>query len=132
MRSIAKSEEVVKYILKNPKAFGKLFDGKKDGDPVVMARSVDAVEKISRKNNQLLQRYSQKIIYEIAPNTKQKELRWHIVQMYSYLEINSKEKEDIIKLLLESLDDPKEKSKIVKVFCMQSLSDLVNGIRPTV
>ncbi len=62
-------------------------------------------------------------MYKIAPNAKQKEVRWHIAQIISYLKLNAKEKDDVIALLLNWLDDPKEKSKIVKVFCIQTLTD---------
>ncbi len=56
-------------------------------------------------------------------------MRWHIAQIISYLKLNAKEKDDAVALLLNWLDDPKEKSKIVKVFCIQTLTDFAKGIK---
>ena len=51
-------------------------------------------------------------------------MRWHIAQLISCLTLDPKEKDDAVALLLNWLDDPKEKSKIVKVFCIQILTEL--------
>jgi len=127
LRSIGKSNEVAQKVLDNPDLFNEFFKGFFNTDPIIRARAVDTIEKISKINSEFIQKYKSELIYEIAPKSKQKEVRWHIAQLISYLKLNSKERNDSFALLLNWLDDPKEKSKIVKVFCIQALTDLATG-----
>ena len=132
LRSIGRAEEVVADILQNPALFGEVFEGMLNDDPLVRMRSADALEKVSSKHLEYLQPFKNRLINEVS-QIKQQEVRWHVAQMFSYLEVSRVERDEMVKVLLSYLDT--DKSKIVKVFSMQTLANLAEKdelIRPKV
>ena len=132
LRSIGRADEVVQDILENPALFGEVFEGMLNDDPRVRMRSADAVEKVSSKHPEYLQPFKDRLINEVS-KIRQQEVCWHVAQMFSYLEIDGTEKEQIVSILLSYLDTTK--SKIVKVFSIQTLADLAEKdevLRPVV
>ena len=132
LRSIGRVEEVVQDILNNPVLFTEVFEGMLDDDPLVRMRSADALEKVSSKHPECLQPLKNRLISEVS-QVRQQEVRWHVAQMFSYLEVDKAERDEIVKILLSYLDT--DKSKIVKVCSMQALSELAQKdevIRPNV
>jgi len=132
LRSIGRAEEVVHDILENPALFAEVFEGMLDDDPLVRMRSADALEKVSSKHPEYLQPFKNKLISKVS-QVRQQEVRWHVAQMFSYLEVDKVERDEIIRILLSYLDT--DKSKIVKVCSMQALSELAQkdeAIRPNV
>ncbi len=121
LRSIGRSEEVVQDILENPALFGEVFDGMLSEDPRVRMRSADALEKVSSRHPEYLQPFKSRLIYEVS-HIEQQEVRWHVAQMFSHLEVSAQERAEIVRILLLYLDT--DKSKIVKVCSMQSLANL--------
>jgi hypothetical protein len=121
LRSIGRAKEVVHDILENPDLFAKVFDGMLNDDPIGRMRSADALEKVSSKHPEYLQPFKSRLINEVS-QIEQQEVRWHVVQMLSYLEANKAERDEIIRILLSYLDT--DKSKIVKVCSMQTLANL--------
>jgi len=132
LRSIGRAEEVVQDILRCPSFFGEVFGGMLNDDPLIRMRSADALEKVSSKHPEYLKPYKTRLINE-ASKIKQQEVRWHVAQMFSRLEINDRERDRIIKILLSYIDT--SESKIVKTFSMQTLADLAKrdeAIRPQI
>ena len=132
LRSIGRAEEVVQDILRSPSLFGEVFDGMLNDDPLIRMRSADALEKVSSKHPEYLKPYKTRLISEVS-KIKQQEVRWHVAQMFSRLEINDRERDRIIKILLSYIDS--SESKIVKTFSMQTLADLAKrdeAIRPQI
>ena len=132
LRSIGRAEEVVQDILRSPSLFGEVFDGMLNDDPLIRMRSADALEKVSSKHPEYLKPYKTRLISEVS-KIKQQEVRWHVAQMFSRLEINNRERDRIIKILLSYIDT--SESKIVKTFSMQTLADLAKrdeAIRPQI
>ncbi len=132
LRSIGRAEEVVQDILNNPVLFAEVFEGMLNDDPLVRMRSADALEKVSSKHPEYLQPFKNRLIREVSP-VRQQEVRWHVAQMFSYLEADKAERDEIIRILLSYLDT--DKSKIVKVCSMQTLSNLAQkdeATRPNV
>jgi len=119
LRSIGKVQEVVLEILENPSLFDEVFRGIVYNDPVVRMRASDAIEKVSRLHPEYLAPYKYELIKELS-RIEQQEVRWHVAQMFSYLELEEVERKEIIELLASWLDS--EKSKIVKVNSMQTLA----------
>jgi hypothetical protein len=124
LRSIGKAEEVVRDILQDPALFGEVFEGLLDDDPRVRMRSADALEKVSSKHPEYLQPFKNRLINEIS-KIEQQELRWHVAQMFSYLEVSKAARDEIVRILLSYLDTAK--SRIVKVCAMQTLVDLADN-----
>ncbi len=132
LRSIGRAEEVVQDILRSPSLFGEVFDGMLNDDPLIRMRSADVLEKVSSKHPEYLKPYKERLISEVS-KIKQQEVRWHVAQMFSRLEINDRERDRIIKILLFYIDT--SESKIVKTFSMQTLADLAKrdeAIRPQI
>ena len=132
LRSIGRAEEVVQDILNNPVLFAEVFEGMLDDDPLVRMRSADALEKVSSKHPEYLQPLKNRLIREVSP-VRQQEVRWHVAQMFSYLEADKAERDEIVRILLFYLDA--DRSRIVKVCSIQALADLAErdeSIRPTI
>jgi HEAT repeat protein len=118
-RSIGRSNEVVADVLKNPAFFESVFDGMLHKDPIIRMRAADAVEKITARHPEYLLLYKQKLIQTVAKSTQQ-EVRWHVAQMLPRLPLTDEERANAVEILLDYLND---KSKIVKTFAMQALTD---------
>jgi HEAT repeat protein len=122
-RSIGRSEEVVRDVLHDPSLFKALFAGMFHGDEVVRARAADAVEKITRVRPELLTPLKKQLIERIG-RMEQQEVRWHVAQMLGRVRLNKSERAQAVEILLGYLTD---KSRIVKTFALQALSDLADG-----
>lgn len=121
LRSIGKADEVVQDILNDPSLFKEVFEGMSNKDPVIRMRSADAIEKVSAKRPEYLRPFKSKLINQIS-KIEQQEVRWHVAQMFSYIETSKIERNKIIKILLSYIVT--DESKIVKTFSMQTLADL--------
>jgi hypothetical protein len=120
LRSLGRADEVVNDILKDNSLFPDVFSGMMAKDPIIRMRSADVIEKVSSKRPDLLQPYKKKLIEDIAP-IEQKEVRWHVAQMFSYIEIDEDEKRKVVTILERYLSDV---SRIVVVFSLQTLANL--------
>lgn len=72
-RSIGQSNEVARLVLRNPKLFRELMACLWHENPVVRMRAADAVEKVSEKRPEVLQRYKTQLLGLLA-ETEQIEL----------------------------------------------------------
>jgi hypothetical protein len=120
LRSIGKSDEVVKLVTSDPLLFDEVFNGIFHEDKVVRARCADAVEKVAKKFPEFIQK-KKKIILKNLPDFNQKEVLWHIALMLGYMKLTTKEIAKASEYLFLWLN--KEESIIVKVMCMQTLAD---------
>jgi hypothetical protein len=119
-RSIDRVKEVVNNVLANPDLFESVFNRMLSDNPVLRMRSADAVEKITAWHREYLQPYKVQIIHRIALS-EQQEVRWHVAQLFSRLQLTPSERHTVVKILTEYL---KGDSKIVKTFSMQALADI--------
>jgi hypothetical protein len=120
LRSIGKSNEVVRLVTSDPVLFDEVFNGIFHEDKVIRARSADAVEKVAKKYPGYIQK-KKKILLKNLPNFKQKEVLWHIAMMLGYIKLTTNEMARASEYLFRWLNS--EESIIVKVMCMQTLSD---------
>ena len=119
-RSIGRAPEVVADILETPVLFAEVFEGMQDSDPLVRMRSADALEKVSAEHPEYLQPFKSRLINEVS-RIEQQEVRWHVAQMFSYLDVSDTERGEIVKRLFSYLDT--DRSRIVKVFSLQTLAN---------
>lgn len=119
-RSIGRSGEVVRLVLKNPRRFSELVACLWSEDPAVRLRAADAAEKISLQRPGLLQRHKAELLGLLAETT-QIELRWHLAQMIPRLQLSPRERHRAVASLQRYLDD---RSSIVRTFALQALFDL--------
>ncbi len=128
-RSIGRSNQVVKQVLANPRLFRVLFAGMLDPDPILRMRCADAVAKITAKRPGLLQPYKKQLIQRVA-KIEQQEVRWHVAQLFSRLDLTPKERRAVMVILSVYLRD---ESSIVKTFSMQALANIAGqdvALRP--
>jgi len=107
-------------VLMNPGLFPELIPGLWSKDPVIRMRTVDAVEKVTRKKPELLMSYKKELLGLMA-EAKDAELRWHLAVVVPRLPLNSKERQRVASTLERYLAD---RSSIVKTFALQGLADL--------
>ena len=119
LRSIVKSNEVVEVVTKNPLLFDEVFNGIFHEDKVIRARCADAVEKVTKKFPNYIQK-KKKIILKHLTNFSQKEVIWHIALMLGYIKLTPRELTKTFNQLYYWLN--MSDSIIVKVACMQTLS----------
>jgi hypothetical protein len=120
LRSIGRSNEVVKRVLRGPRLFGLLFRQLASPDRVVRMRVADAVEKITVDRPQLLGPYKRRIL-ALAARAEDKEFRWHMALLMARLDLRPPERAAALDILHDYLRDP---SSIVKTCAMQGLADL--------
>jgi hypothetical protein len=120
-RSLGRSAEVVQDVLRDPTLFESLFDAMENTDPAVRIRAADAVEKISRRQPQLLAPFKSQLIDRTA-FSDHAEVRWHVAQMLPRLRLSSSEHSAIVAILSDYLMD---RSSIVRTSALQSLADLL-------
>ncbi len=130
-RSIGKSEEVVADVLVDPALFDVIFEGLLHDDPVIRMRCADAVEKITVIHPEYLRPYKKKLIRQVA-QIDQQEVRWHVAQLLSRVQLSPAERRVVVGILTDYLQD---KSRIVKTFSMQALADIAEqdaDLRPAI
>ena len=125
-RSIRRVAEVVHDVLRQPALFETVFNAMLADDPIVRMRAADAIEKITASHPQLLQPYKKKFINKVT-GIDQQEVRWHVAQMLPRLVLSDRERKTVVEILFGYL---KTKSKIVKTFSLQALSDLAEHDEP--
>lgn len=119
-RSIGRSGEVVRLVLKDPRRFGELMACLWSEDPAVRLRAADAAEKVSVKRPDLLQRHKAELLGLLAETT-QIELRWHLAQIIPRLQLSARERQRAVEVLRRYLED---RRSIVRTFGLQALFDL--------
>ena len=122
-RSIGRSNQVVRLVLKDPRRFGELMACLWSEYPVIRLRAADAAEKVSAKRPELLQPYKSELLGLLA-ETEQIELRWHLAQMVPRLRLTAPERRRAAAALQSYLED---RSSIVKTFALQALADLARN-----
>ena len=119
LRSIGRGNEVVQQILDNPQLFPDVFEGLTSDEPIIRMRSADVIEKVAKQHPEYLQPFKSQLINEIS-RIDQKEVQWHVAQMFAYLTIDQSERDTIMNILLTYLSQ--DTGAIVKTFSMQTLA----------
>jgi hypothetical protein len=120
-RSVGRANQVAALAAQSPEIFGQLIEALWNPDPVARMRAADAAEKASLQHRELLQPFKADLLGLLAEATQQ-ELRWHLAQMVSRLELTREERHRAAATLRLYLGD---RSSIVRTFAMQALACLV-------
>ena len=121
LRSIGKANEIV-GIVNNQTAFDELFEGLTYSDRKVVMRTADAIEKITLRKSDYLQKHKAELL-DLCQRAKDIELKWHMALLVSRLILTQKELGNTWDLLTKWATDRKE-SKIVRVNSIQGLFNL--------
>jgi len=114
--------DIVVKMVQNQTDFDLLFSCLKTRNRLVVERSADAIEKISRTYPEFLAKHKSTILNycQIAQN---KELKWHLSQLLPRLLLDNAEFR-AMSILLEDWARNRNESKICRVNALQSLYDL--------
>jgi hypothetical protein len=122
LRTIKGVDSIIKQI-KTAKDFDNLFKGLFDANRHIVMRSADAIEKITLTHRQYLQKHKNELL-KLCNDVEHIELKWHLAQLIARLKLN----EDEIGFVWDILTRwalYKKESKIVRVFSLQGLFDLL-------
>jgi hypothetical protein len=119
-RSIGRSNQMVKLVLRSPRRFAELIQCLWNDDPIVRMRAADAAEKISVVQPELLKPYKTELLGLLA-EAEQIELRWHLAQMIPRLPLTQEERRRAAEPFQLHLED---RSSIVRTFALQALTEL--------
>jgi hypothetical protein len=122
-RSIGRSNEVSRLVLKQPRRFRELIACLWHENPVIRMRATDAAEKVSAQKPRFLDRHKPELLGLLA-EAEQIELRWHLAAMIPRLRLTPAERHGAAAALERYLED---RSSIVKTFALQGLADLAQN-----
>ena len=121
LRSIGKSNLLAKQI-KTQNDFDAVFEFLTHHDRLVVMRSADTLEKVSKLKPEWLTQHKGSLL-RLLKKAVDKELKWHLALMCSRLTLNSPEVKSVWDVLSRWVLDGTE-SKIVRVNALQGLTDL--------
>jgi hypothetical protein len=113
----------VEIVRQNPDRIGELTDGLCNEDARISMRMADALEKLSLENARWLQPYRARLL-QIARNTNQQEIRWHMAQILPRLHMSPALRKEAYRTLVPYL---KDKSHIVIAYGLTALAHLAEG-----
>ncbi len=123
LRSVARVDKLV-ILIKSQKDFDGLFQYLYSNDRLIVMRAADAIEKVSLKNSEYLDEYTQDII-NLMNVAIDKELKWHLALISSRLDLLVEDLKVVWDKLTFWATDKRE-SKIVRVNSIQALFDLAS------
>ena len=121
LRSLGKSNTIVKSV-NDQESFDELFELIFHHERPLVMRAVDVVEKITLKKRNFLNPHKGQLL-SILKSADHKELKWHIAQLVTRIDLSKKELEDVWHILAYWALN-KNESKIVRVNSLQGLFDL--------
>src|SRR5215469_5592624 len=102
-RSIGKSNTLVARLERQPELLPELVRHMWDRDPIIAMRAADALEKLTRRKTELLQRFKKELL-GLAEETRQQELRWHLAALLPRLHLTSSELRRAMEILTQYLE----------------------------
>jgi hypothetical protein len=122
LRSIGRANEIV-ALVNDQTTFDELFKRLTNSDRIVVMRTADAIEKITLKKPDYLQKHKTELL-NLCQSAEDIELKWHLALLVSRLTLTQKELGNTWDLLTKWATDRKE-SKIVRVNSIQGLFNLL-------
>jgi hypothetical protein len=121
LRSIGDVNKLISRI-NTQKEFDELFFFLNSDDRLVVMRAADAIEKITIKNPEYLNKYKKSIL-KFLDIAEDKEFKWHLALLISRIKLNSDDRKKVFMKLSEWASD-KEESRIARVNSVQTLFTL--------
>lgn len=121
LRSIGQSSKIEKLI-NNQEDFDILFNFINSDDRLTVMRTADSIEKITRRRRDYIVK-QKNIIIKLCDKAIDKELKWHLAQIVSRLNLNDEEYKKVFKILKKWILD-KNESKIVRANSLESLFEI--------
>jgi len=103
-RSIGRSDEVKRLVLRQPERFAELLKCLWDENPIIRMRAADAAEKITVTRPKLLKSHKRELL-GLLDEAEHVALRWHMALMVPRLELNASERQRAAATLQRYLED---------------------------
>jgi hypothetical protein len=126
LRGIDGVDMVVKMI-DSQAEFDILFSCLKSRNRLIVMRTADAIEKITKQNPQYLEKHKVDIL-QFCSIVQNKELKWHLAQLVTRIMMDNAEFRYVCNILEKWATDTDE-SKICRVNALQSLFELYSTHR---
>jgi len=120
-RSVVGVSQVVSLINKNPALINDLLNVISPGKEAFNMRAMDAIEKATLNDFDLLQPYK-KLLLDDLIYQQQKEIRWHFAQIITRLRLTNRERKHVANVLIA--DFLNDESSIVKTNTLEALTEL--------
>jgi hypothetical protein len=120
-RSIGRADDVVALVRRRPRLLGSLIECLWSDDPVLVARSANAAEKLSREMAARFQPWKDALL-DLLATAQQSELRWQLALIVPRMNLTVHECRRAAAILESRLED---RTSLVKTFAMQGLADLL-------
>lgn len=104
LRSDGLSQEVVRFVLKQPELLPDLLQGLLDEDEVIRGRAADAIEHLAREIPHKLIRH-QTLLSGAMVNDPTPMVRWHLAMVLGHMALDWDEPEQACRLLMDCLSD---------------------------
>lgn len=118
--SIGSADQVIKTILKSPSGLPEVYDLFLDDDPVVAMRASYVAMRVAEQSPESVTPFTKELIGNLGRYTQQ-EVRWHIPQLFSHLELTKAQRKKVYETLMDWAET--DKSKIVGYYCFQTAAD---------
>lgn len=113
---------VVRQRIKQKTDVDELFPLIYSSDRVVAMRAIDTLEKITRQSGEHLTSHESELI-KYARSASNKEIKWHLAQLFPRLKLNSSQLQAAVLLLNYWISNPNE-SKIVRANALEAMSEM--------
>lgn len=121
LRRLKNNKKVVEAVT-DQKSFDELFGLIFHHERPLVMRAADAVEKITTKEPDFLRPHKTQLL-SVLRSADHKELKWHIAQLVTRIDLDKQECEDVVHILTYWARN-KNESKIVRVNALQGLFDI--------
>ena len=118
--SIGSADQVIKSILKSPSGLPEIYVLFLDDDPVVAMRASYVAMRVAEQSPESVTPFAKELIGNLGRYTQQ-EVRWHIPQLFSHLELTKAQRKKVYETLMDWAET--DKSKIVGYYCLQTAAD---------
>jgi hypothetical protein len=118
--SIGSADQVIKTILKSPSGLTEVYDLFLDDDPVVAMRASYVAMRVAEQSPESVTPFAKDLISNLGRYTQQ-EVRWHIPQLFSHLELTKAQRQKAYEVFMAWSET--DKSKIVAYYCLQTAAD---------
>jgi hypothetical protein len=118
--SIGSADQVIKSILKSPSGLPEIYVLFLDDDPVVAMRASYVAMRVAEQSPESVTPFAKELIGNLGRYTQQ-EVRWHIPQLFSHLELTKAQRKKVYETLMDWAET--DKSKIVGYYCFQTAAD---------
>lgn len=125
MRTTDNVDEVVREVLADPRLLDPLLAAIEHENPGVRMRAADALEKITRSHQELVQVHKKRLLSILEESTQQ-EVQWHLAQILPRLILSRDEQTDVYALLSRNFHE--SDSAIVKTWSLQAMADFTSHL----